>query len=422
MPPDEPHFRFTPLAKIASGGTATVFVGRGPGGLVALKRPHPHVLEDERQRAALLREARIAASLHHPNIVEVSEVETVGADMQLVMQYVEGTALGTLIAIEAKRDHRLPPAIAVRIVLDAAAGLQAVHEKRDASGSVLGLVHRDISPQNILVGVDGIARLTDFGLAKAVYEGAPSTTQGTLKGKLGYMAPEYIGHGQLDGAVDVFAMGVVLWEALAGRRLFRGDNEIQTLDRVLRDEPPRLADVAAGLAPFDPVVARAVAEDPAARFPSARAFAAALSDAAQAARAQVDHEDVGAYVARAVGSELTRRRESVARAERRAGARRRQLVTVLGVAAVLAAGGLALTLGRGERTAPARMAPVASEPASPPERSSTLPPEPEPPLAPSFELPATPVPTSQPAPRPRPSGPAPRLPPPNPYVHHGGTR
>src|ERR1700720_3617702 len=123
MRPDESRFRFTPLAKIASGGTATVYVGRGPGGLVALKRPHPHVLEDERQRAALLREAQIAASLHHPNIVEVREVEAPGAQMQLVMTYVEGSALGALIALEAKRDLRMPPNIAVRIVIDACAGL-----------------------------------------------------------------------------------------------------------------------------------------------------------------------------------------------------------------------------------------------------------------------------------------------------------
>jgi eukaryotic-like serine/threonine-protein kinase len=419
MPPDEPPFRFTPLAKIASGGSATVYVGRGPSGLVAIKRPHPHVLEDERQRSALLREARIAASLHHPNIVEVHEVETLGTEMQLVMQYVEGTALGTLIAVEAKADHRLPPAVAVRIVLDASAGLEAVHEKRDASGNVLGLVHRDISPQNILVGVDGVARLTDFGLAKAVYEGAPSTTQGTLKGKLGYMAPEYIGHGQLAGAVDVFAMGVVLWEALAGRRLFRGDNEIQTLDRVLRDEPPPLADVSRELAPFDPVVARAVAKDPAARFPSARAFAEALSDAAQAAGTQVGHDEVGTYVALAVGSDLARRRESVKRAERRAGARQRQLVAVLAFATVLAAGGLALTLGRGERAPPAPLTPIVTSPAT---TSSPLPaPEPPPPAA-SFELPATSSPTPTSSPRPRPASPAPRSPPPNPYVHHGGTR
>ena len=429
MPPDESPFRFRPLAKVASGGTATVYVGRGPGGLVALKRPHPHVLEDDRQRAALLREARIAASLHHPNIVEVLEVEAVGSEMQLVMQYVEGSALGALIALEAKRDLRLPPAVAVRIVIDACAGLEAVHETRDASGAVLGLVHRDISPQNILVGVDGVARLADFGLAKAVYEGAPSTTQGTLKGKLGYMAPEYIGHGRLDGAVDVFAMGVVLWEALAGRRLFRGDNEIQTLDRVLRDDPPPLAEVAGELAPFDPVVARAVAKDPAARYSCARALAEALSDAAHLAGTQASPEEVGAYVSRVMGSDLAARRERVASAERRLPrARHRRLALVLGGTGALVVTGLALALGRAERVPEAAAPAVASSSLVPVAAAASAPPEPEPsssPPTPASSAAGSALPSSSlPAPRARStsSAPLPRSPPPNPYVHHGGTR
>lgn len=315
------RFRFAALIKIASGGTATVYVGaRGVGHeLVALKRPHAHVLDDPRQRAEVMREAGVAQALRHPNVVGVRDVETLGDEIQLVMDYVEGSALGALIALAARQEGRLPVGVTVRIVLDACAGLAAVHAQRDASGNLLGLVHRDVSPQNILVGLDGRSRVTDFGLAKAVYAGAPSTTQGTLKGKLGYMAPEYVSRGEVDGAVDIFAMGVVLWEALAGRRLFRGDNEAQTLDRVLRETPAALSAVDPELAPFDPVVARATAKDPARRFGSALDLAAALSEVADGRVAT--WSDVARYVHGTVGAELTDRRARVSaalRARRRA--------------------------------------------------------------------------------------------------------
>ncbi len=316
MEPD-PKFRFAPLVKIASGGSATVYVGTRSDGrsgeLVALKRPHPHVLDDERQRAALLREARVASALRHPNVVEVREIESSGGEFQLVMDYVEGATLGTLIVVAAKADARMPEDIVLRIVIDACAGLDAVHEERDADGRPLGLVHRDVSPQNILVGVDGRARLTDFGLVKGVSEGVPSTTQGTLKGKLGYMAPEYVSYGRSDRAVDVFAMGVLLWEALAGKRLFRGDNEVQTLDRVLRDNPSPLADIAARFAPLDAIVAHATAKDPSARIASARSLGSALEAAPLAI---ATHAEVGAYVARVAAEELAERRLRIHVAER----------------------------------------------------------------------------------------------------------
>ena len=335
-----PRFRYAPLSRIASGGTATVFVGarsrmRAPE-LVALKRPHAHILEDPKQRAEVLREARVAASLRHPNVVAVREVETVGDEVQLVMDYVEGAALGSLIALEARRDRRIPTGIALRIVLDACEGLAAVHAQTDANGRLLGLVHRDVSPQNILVGVDGRARLTDFGLARAVYAGAPSTTQGTLKGKLGYMAPEYVNRGQVDRAVDVFAMGVVLWETLAGRRLFRGDNEAQTLARVLRDDPATLDSVAPELAPsaaLDAIIHLATEKEPDRRLPSGIELRDAVARAVTGVVAT--QAEVGSYVQQAVGDELATRAREV-----RAGlrARRLPLWMALGAAALAASG------------------------------------------------------------------------------------
>jgi len=424
-----PSFRYSPLAKIASGGTATVYIGAGRTGreLVALKRPHAHVLEDPRQRAEVLREANVAASLHHPNIVGVRAVESQGDEIQLVMDYVEGAALGSLIALEARRDARLPVGVALRIVLDASEGLAAVHAQSDAGGQLLGLVHRDVSPQNILVGVDGRSRLTDFGLARAVYTGAPSTTQGTLKGKLGYMAPEYVRRGQVDRSVDVFAMGVVLWEALAGRRLFRGDNEAQTLDRVLREVPSPLADIAPELAPFDDVVARATRKEPGDRLASAMELRAALADAAARARLGAREEDVAVYVQGVVGAELGVRRAEVQAALRARGRATRigvtvAVVAVVGGGAVLAVyGGGALPSATTTTSASATAIPTPSATApSTPTPSATSTPTPPTSATPPSTPSATPTPTTaaSASPRPRPPRPpasaAPALPP-NPY-------
>ena len=404
------RFRYAPLAKIASGGTATVYIGaRGAGGeLVALKRPHVHVLEDPRQRREVLREANLAAGFRHPNIVGVHEVEADGDELQLVMDYVEGTTLGSLIVLEARREARVPPRVALRILLDACQGLAAVHREANEQGELLGLVHRDVSPQNILVGVDGRARLTDFGLARAVYAGAPSTTQGTLKGKLGYMAPEYVHRGQVDRGVDVFAMGVVLWETLAGRRLFRGDNEAQTLDKVLKEEPGPLAAIAPELAALDPLILRAVAKDPEARFPSAVELLSSLEAAASAAGLVGTQQEVALYLEHAVGEELLERRARVHAALR---ARRRPyLVAAFGFTLL----GTVLTVMAVRENARAPSPAAASKPIAAPPSVPTSPPSTEPWTPSSTALPASasaPPPASSPQPRP------PRSPalPPNPY-------
>src|SRR5262249_41954901 len=153
----------------------------------------------------------------------------------------------------------LPPSVAVRILLDACAGLHAAHELRDDDGQLLGLVHRDISPQNVLVGVDGVARLVDFGIAKCSEAGARSTATGALKGKFAYMAPESVESGVLDPRVDVFGIGVVAWETLGGQRLFRAASEVETLRKVLAADAPPLSSVAPELgARFDAVIARAL--------------------------------------------------------------------------------------------------------------------------------------------------------------------
>ncbi len=416
-----PSSTYVALVKLAAGGTATVFVAARAndpnGALVALKRPHPHVLDDPRQRAALLREARIAATIRHPNVVPVREVQESEGELELVMDYVEGASLASLIAGEASRDARVPTGIAVRILLDACAGLAAVHAEKDASGAPLGLVHRDVSPQNILVGTDGVARLTDFGLAKAVYEGAPSTTQGTLKGKLGYMAPEYVSRGRIDASGDVFALGVVAWEALAGRRLFRGDNEAQTLDHVLRDDAPPLAGLVAELAPFDEPIARSLAKDPATRAASALALREAIERAASAVGAIASHAEVGAYVTRVTQKDLEERGARIA-GERRAirsriRARRARIAATI-VIPLTAAASIGLFFGTHTRASGTEaIAPVIATNATP-----NVTPTPSPNASANADADANPdANPSPPPPRRRHPSPSPtRVAPPNPYA------
>ena len=309
--------RYEPLVKLASGGMATVFVGAARGALgfrqiVAIKRPHPHLVEDPAYREALLAEARVASRVHHANVVDVRDVEVDGDTLQLVMDYVEGASLGQLILHGAKTGARIPPAVAVRIVLDACAGLHAAHELTDEAGAPLGLVHRDVSPQNILVGLDGVARVADFGVAKEARAVRATTTEGALKGKIGYIAPEYVRGQPIDRRADVFAMGVVLWEALAHKRLFRGSNEAEALDLVLREAAPPASRYAPEVGPaLDAVIARAVEKSPGDRFATARDLGAAIERAARAEGLAASPAEVARAVEIAVGDELAERRRAV---------------------------------------------------------------------------------------------------------------
>ena len=241
--------RYELLAKIASGGMGTVYVGRlrGAAGfsrLVAIKRAHPHLLEDANFSRMLIKEAELASAISHPNAVAVVDVESFEGELLLVMDYVHGVPLSQLIQAFDPQEQPLPPAVAIRIVLDACAGLQACHDACDEDGQPLRLVHRDVSPQNVLVGVDGQGRLTDFGIAKSQLRDDKLTATGSVRGKTGYMAPEYVAEGKLDHRSDVFAAGVVLWEAIAGKRLFRGATDLETLKNLTETDAPLLSEAA----------------------------------------------------------------------------------------------------------------------------------------------------------------------------------
>jgi eukaryotic-like serine/threonine-protein kinase len=310
--------RYEILAEIASGGMATVYVGRiastGFERLVAIKRLHPH-LEREREFVEMfLDEARIAARIHHPNVV--STLEFGGSPERghyLVMDYVEGTTLAKLLAKAAQSGERIPQPVALRIVLDTLSGLHVAHELTGEDGRPMNIVHRDVSPQNILVGVDGTARITDFGVAHAA-ERLAVTRTGQLKGKLGYMAPEQAKGEPTDRRADVFAMGIILWETLASRRLFRGKTETdaETLSRVLYADIPHLSEVLPDVTPLlDQVVSRALERPIGERFPSCADFIDALENVAQQGARVGSPREVAKYMEQVVGRETEQRRAAL---------------------------------------------------------------------------------------------------------------
>ena len=315
-----PGRRYEPLLKIASGGTAAVYVGTAAGALgfrqlVAIKIPHAHLADDPAFRAALLDEAKIAARLHHANVVDVRDVEVDEGGVQLVMDYVEGASLSELIRGWTKEPPPRPEAVAIRIVLDACEGLRALHELTGDDAVPLGLVHRDVSPANILVGLDGVARIADFGLAKSLSAVDRTTSEGTLRGKLGYMAPEYVRGKGIDHRIDVFAMGVVLWEALARRRLFRGENDGETLDRIQTMSAPSLDETTAQLGEaagdLDAVITRALAKDRVLRYPTVAALSADLEKVVRAHDLGATHGDVRDAFAPSLRAALDERRKTV---------------------------------------------------------------------------------------------------------------
>ena len=273
--------RYQVLGQIAAGGMAGVYVARAHGvagfeRLVAIKVLHPHLAYEEEFISMFLDEARLAARIRHPNVVGTLDVsDSKGGGYFLVMEYIEGVNLATLLRQAIEANERLPEPVVLRIVSDSLAGLGAAHDLTDERGERLHLVHRDVSPHNVMVGVDGISRLTDFGVASASKR-LTSTRQGTFKGKISYSAPEQALQRPVDGRSDLFAMGIVMWESLTSRRLFRADDESATLQKLLHDPIPDPSSVSPDLEVYDAVLAKALEREPDARFQTALEFIEAL--------------------------------------------------------------------------------------------------------------------------------------------------
>jgi serine/threonine-protein kinase len=307
--------RYALHAEIAAGGMATVYLARlqgavGFGRTVAIKRLHPHLAKDPEFVSMFLDEARLAARVQHPNVVPTLDVVTEGGELFLVLEYVRGESLAALVRAVRAAGQTLPVNVVVAIVAGMLHGLHAAHEATDEQDAPLHIVHRDVSPQNVILGADGVPRVLDFGVAKAVSR-LQTTRDGQLKGKLAYMPPEQL-EGRVSRRTDIYSAGVVLWEALVGHRLFKADSEVQLVNMIATLDVPAPSSKNPNVpSSIDAIVAKAVARDPAARWATAEDMALALEEAVSPAPAR----DVAMVLERYLGPSLDKRRKVVAEIE-----------------------------------------------------------------------------------------------------------
>ncbi len=270
--------RYELCSKFASGGMASVYFGRilgseGFSRVVAIKRMHAHLAEMPEFRAMFIDEARLAARISHPNVAQIIDLVSESGELMLVMGYIHGAALSALLK-PGEEPLRVP--IAVRIALDALYGLQAAHAAKDERGALLGIVHRDVSPPNILISTEGTAIVVDFGVAKAAMR-LQTTREGEIKGKLRYMPPEQLRQDVVGPQTDVYALAAVLWEMLTGARLFTGASDAAVMSQVLEGAMDRPKDRVPSLPQdLDDIVMTGLSRDVSKRYPSARAMAEAL--------------------------------------------------------------------------------------------------------------------------------------------------
>ena len=308
--------RYALYNEIAAGGMATVHIGRllGPVGFartVAVKRLHPQFAKDPEFVSMFLDEARLAARVQHPNVVATIDVVATDGELFLIMDYVRGESLSKLIRTAKKLGVHMPPRIAAAIMCGFLHGLHSAHEAKNERGERLNLVHRDVSPQNVLVGADGIARVLDFGIAKAAGR-VQVTKDGQIKGKLAYMPPEQLSGREITRGVDIYASAVVMWEALTGERLFKGETEGETLSKILRDPVYPPSDLVPNLPrAYDAPLMQALSRDPKDRQKTARELALQLEKCAGIA----SPTEVGEWVEAIVGPTLSAREEQIAAIE-----------------------------------------------------------------------------------------------------------
>lgn len=308
------------VMRIGRGGMATVWVAREHAArpeddrLVAVKAMLADLADEPEFVRMFVDEVRLIRAIRHPNVVDVYDVGEEEGVMWMAMEWVEGESLHSVIA-EAGKRRAIPPEIAVRIIADAAAGLHAAHELRDVDGTLENLVHRDVSPHNILISTSGQVKLVDFGVAKAVGRMSGQTRTGQLKGKFGYMSPEQAAGQDIDRRSDVFALGIVLYELTTSRRLFRGENDLETLRLVTSGHIPRPTQLDPSYPPgLERVVLKALERSPDRRYQTAADLELELHDFLKAEHVVVPSSGVAGLLKRVMGSRIEQRRKAVRKA------------------------------------------------------------------------------------------------------------
>ena len=311
--------RYEVVGELAVGGMAMILLGRlvGPRGFerpVVIKRILPHLAKAKEFVDMFVDEARIVAGIHHPNVVAVHELGREGDELFLVMEYLEGENVRSFVRRLVARHEELDRTLAMHIVAEACAGLHAAHELTDEQGRRRGLVHRDVSPHNVIVTYSGEVKVLDFGIAKAA-DRMTKTEAGQLKGKFEYMSPEQCAGKPLDRRSDVFALGILLYELSTGRRLFKRESELATL-KAIGEQPvtPPSAVVADYPPALEAICKRALARRPADRYPSAMEMRRDLLGALRDLGGEVlPEEGLGKLMRRVFGDRIEEKREMLRR-------------------------------------------------------------------------------------------------------------
>lgn len=289
------------LKKIGSGGMAELYLARQSSAMgfervLAIKRILPHLTEDADFIEMFINEAKLAAQITHPHVAQVYDFGAVDGIYYMAMEYVMGKSLSYVLAAGKKRAHPIPFRHALYITAKIAAGLDHAYRGKDVGGEPLGIIHRDISPQNILVAYNGDVKLVDFGIAKAA-SSSTHTQTGIIKGKLSYLSPEQAWGKRVDHRSDLFSLGIVAHEMLTGERLFKGENEFVTLERVRAAEVPPPSSVKPDLPKaVDPIILKALAKNPDDRYPTGHDFQEALESVFHQLNPRPSPKDLSEYL------------------------------------------------------------------------------------------------------------------------------
>ena len=311
--------RYELLVPIAQGGMAVVWAARMKGTrgfqkIVAVKTMLPEISQDPQFEEMFLAEAGLASRIRHPHVCEILDLGEQDGLIYIVMEWIDGEPLSQL-SRAARQKGGVPMLVAMRLCLNAALGLHAAHELQEETGELVGLVHRDVSPQNILVTYDGVVKIVDFGVAKATSAADTGATKdGQLKGKVPFMSPEQALGKAVDRRTDVFALGIVLYQLLAAKHPFRGDNDMITLRRICDKEPaPALIDAMPGCPQLlNELVMKALEKDASRRYQSMAEFARAIDRGiAELKLAGQPDEDVVGFVKGMLGERAEKRRAAI---------------------------------------------------------------------------------------------------------------